>query len=81
MFMADSFVPAITKPTRVTINAATLTGNIFLKYNPQTTFNAGSIMTNISDYYVIFFYESSHKTMDASKMVECSNFSDSSVDN
>ena len=57
------------------------TDNIFLKYNPQTTFIAGSIMTDISDYYFILFFENSLKTMDASKIVKRNNFSECSVDN
>ena len=64
MFVVNGFIPTITKPTRVIINSATFIDHVFLKYNPQTSYIAGSIMTDISDHYdnVIFINETSIKS-------------------
>ena len=61
--MANCFIPTITKPTRVTIHSPTFIDHAFLKYNPQTTYIAGSITTDISDHNhdFIFFDETSNK--------------------
>ena len=54
--MSNGFIPRITKPTRVIIHSATLIDHIFLKYNPQSTHFAGSIITDISDNYPNFIF-------------------------
>jgi len=46
-----SFPQSQLKLTRVTINKVTVIDHIFLKYNPETTYIAESIITDISYHY------------------------------
>ena len=49
-----SFVPLITKPTRVGVNCATLIDNIFTNSAVQNEIIPGILMTDISDHFPIF---------------------------
>ena len=83
MFMSNGFIPTITKPTRVTIHSATLIDHIFLKYNPQSTHFAGSIITDISDHYpnFIFINTNSDDQRYGHKLMKRRNFNQSCIDN
>ena len=50
----NSFVPTITKPTRITHSRATLIDNILVKSNNNTRVYSGIISTNISDHFPVF---------------------------
>ena len=50
----NSFIPTITKPTRITHNSATLIDNILVKSNNNTRVYSGIISTNISDHFPVF---------------------------
>ena len=52
--MSNSLVQVITKPTRVFGNSATLIDHIFVKYNLNNKYFAGSIEADISDHYPTF---------------------------
>ena len=52
---ANSFVPLINRPTRITQNSATLIDNIFSNnYNINDKLHQGILTTDISDHYLIF---------------------------
>ena len=53
LLMSASFVPMISKPTRVTELSATLIDNIFTNKIPPPE-SAGIILSDISDHYPIF---------------------------
>ena len=48
-----SLLPIISEPTRITDNSATLIDNFFI--NRPCNFEAGVIMSDISDHFPIFF--------------------------
>ena len=55
---SHTFLPLITKPTRLTANSATLIDNIFTNYPTQNIFS-GIILNDISDHLPIFAYVNS----------------------
>ena len=83
IFMANGFIPTITKLTRVIIYSGTLIVHIFLKYNYESTHCAGSIITGISDYYPNFTYINTNSDDQgyAPNMMKQRNFNKSNVDN
>ena len=62
MFLSYSFLPLITKPTRVTNNSATIIDNIFSNITRQTP-KAGIILSDISDHFPIFVKLSMNKSV------------------
>ena len=68
-----SFLPLITKPTRVTNHTATLIDNIFCNINPLP--ESGIVLSDISDHYPIFtvipspFKTASNTLMDSCRKI------------
>ena len=52
--LSNTFVPTITKPTRITHSSATLIDNIYIKYNKNTTINSAILVSDISDHFPVF---------------------------
>ena len=56
----NTLFPAITKPTRVTINSATLIDNIFIPIENEETLQ-GILYTDISDHFPVFVIDYSNE--------------------
>lgn len=56
MFLSYSYIPAITKPTRITHNSATLIDNIYIKTNNYLPYMSGLLTADISDHLPIFCF-------------------------
>ena len=55
LMFANSFIPLINKPTRITPKSETLIDNIFAnKYDNEHKYMTGILATDISDHYPIF---------------------------
>ena len=52
--LANSFIPTITKPTRITHSSATLINNIFVNYDHKINIASGILISHISDHYPVF---------------------------
>ena len=57
MMYSFSYLPLITKPTRVTKSSATLIDNIFSNFNPNNEGIAGICTTDISDHFPVFYID------------------------
>ena len=53
MFMGNGFILITTNPTSVPIDIATLIDHIVLNNHPQTTHIAGTVITDMSDHYIM----------------------------
>ena len=53
-FLSASFLPLISRPTRITNTSATLIDNFFS--NIRSEFKAGIVISDISDHFPIFIY-------------------------
>ena len=58
---ANSYIPMITRPTRVTENTATLIDNIFTNNFDKSIHHKGVLVTDISDHFPIFIIETKLK--------------------
>ena len=63
----NSFIPVITKPTRITFSTATLIDNIYIKYNiTDMEIESGILTTDLSDHLpcicTLKFEKAAHKT-------------------
>jgi len=55
LFLTNSYIPTISKPTRITADSATLIDNIYTNYiNRNITVKSGIIIEDISDHFPIF---------------------------
>jgi hypothetical protein len=52
--MASQYIPLINKPMRVCKTKASLIDHVFIKFNGNTNFQAGTIISSISDHYLNF---------------------------
>ena len=53
--LTNSFIPVITKPSRITYSTATLIDNIYIKYNNNNTqIEPGILITDLSDHLPCF---------------------------
>ena len=58
---SHSFIPKITKPTRVTNRSATLIDNIFSNVPPDSECDlSGILYTDISDHFPVFYIDNSN---------------------
>ena len=64
--LSFGFLPAITKPTRITHTSATLIDHISV-YNKSNQHSAGIILTYISDHYPTFYIDQSNTPTPKSK--------------
>ena len=65
--LTNSFIPVITKPTRITFSTATLIDNIYIKYNrTDMEIESGILTTDLSDHLpcicTLKFEKAAHKT-------------------
>ena len=71
LLFSNSFVPTITKPTRVTSSSATLIDNIYCNAISNNNDNlSGILYTDITDHFSIFYIDSSGKTKDPPKTIK-----------
>jgi exonuclease III len=64
-----SYSPFITKPTRVTVNSATIIDNIFCNEYPKSSFQ-GVCFTDISDHFPIFYIDTHSAVDDKSTQIK-----------
>jgi hypothetical protein len=71
MMLCNSFIPTITRPTRVTQFSATLIDHIFLKQTShRARYLSGTLLTDISDHFTNFiFLDSSMTRQDSNKYI------------
>ena len=71
MFYSFILLPFITKPTRVTINTATLIDNIFSNdiSNIENIFS-GLLYSDVSDHFPIFYIDNTKKHKPATKFIQ-----------
>ena len=81
--ISNSYLPTITKPTRVTTHSATLIDHIFIKYNQSNSYTAGSIEADISDHYpnFIFFHKVKSAKINIPKFVIRRKFNERYINN
>ena len=68
---SNSFLPFITRPTRVTANSATLIDNIFTNhFDKSLQFSEGILVTDITYHYPVFHINRQIITMDSEIYIE-----------
>ena len=68
---SNSFLPLITRPTRVTANSATLIDNIFTNhFDKSLQSSEGILVTDITDHYPVFHINRQITTMDSEIYIE-----------
>ena len=80
IFYANSCLPLITKPTRISNTRATLIDNIFTNDLHSISIFHGILYTDISDHLPIFYISDNKKTFDKAKYVTYRDFSSRNVD-
>lgn len=56
LLYSHSMIPAISKPTRITHNTATLIDNIYVSAKKIKSINSGIILTDLSDHFPVFTF-------------------------
>lgn len=74
-----SFVPLITKPTRVTNHKATLIDNIFTN-QPHESYFYGILCTDISDHFPLFLFDRKHTFGPNEKFSKTRQFSHKNIE-
>ena len=71
LMSSNSFLPLITRPTRVTANSATLIDNIFTNhFDKSLQSSEGILVTDITDHYPVFHINRQITTMDSEIYIE-----------
>ena len=78
IMFSHSFIPCITKPTRITNNSATLIDNIFSNNLSENTFT-GLLFTDISDHLPIFYLDYTNSVKPLDKPVKRRIYSEENV--
>ncbi len=55
-FTGSSYLPLITKPTRLTLSSATLIGNIYTNLRPNIGLTSGILEIDVFDHLPVFVF-------------------------
>ena len=81
MIFSNSYVPIITKPTRVTNSSQTLIDHV-IKKQSDTKYIAGTIINDISDHYINYMLLNIKKTFKPKpRVITYRSFTQSNIDN
>ena len=77
--LANSFIPIITVPSRITERSATLIDHIFTN-SKQETYLGGAILTSLSDHLAVFYLQTKKAKRERVKPIFTRDFSKQNID-
>ena len=81
MMVSFNLLPSLTLPTRISENSATIIDNVFSNYGYYGSYDAGIIITDISDHFPYFYsFNNNIFRNKFKKILQCRDFKKQNVD-